>query len=143
MAISYRLKVVTPERVMWDGDVTEIIVRTTEGEIGVLAHHMQIISPLMPHLMTVYQPNGKIEQMTVSGGFIEVKDDGVTILADSSETADMVDVARAQRARDRALEILNVPNSNALVDVARAQRALARSENRLKLAGKDVQNLGR
>ncbi len=143
MATSYRLKVVTPERVMWDGDVAEIIVRTTEGEIGVLAHHMQIISPLVPHLMTVYQPNGKTQQMAVSGGFIEVKDDGVTILADSAETADMVDVARAQRARDRALENLNLPTSSVEVDIARAQRALARSENRLKLVGKDVQNLGR
>lgn len=141
MATSYRLKVVTPERVMTEKDVTEIIVRTTEGEIGILAHHMQIISPLVPHIMTVYDLDGKTEQMTVSGGFIEVKDEGVIILADSAETADMVDVARAQRARDRALEILNAPQTQVAVDIARAQRALARSENRLRLAGHDMQNV--
>jgi F-type H+-transporting ATPase subunit epsilon len=141
MATSYRLKVVTPERVMVDRDVTEIILRTTEGEIGILAHHMQIISPLVPHIMTLYNLDGKTEQMTVSGGFIEVKDDGVIILADAAETADMVDVARAERARARALEQLNTGQSRETVDLARAQRALIRAENRLKLAGRDLQNL--
>lgn len=141
MATSYRLRVVTPERVMSDQDVTEIIVRTTEGEIGILAHHMQIVSPLVPHIMTIYDPDGKTEQMSVSGGFIEVKDDGVTILADAAETADMVDVARAQRARERALEFLGAANPQADVDIARAQRAVARAENRLKLAGRDLSNL--
>ncbi len=141
MATSYRLRVVTPERVIWDTPVTEIIVRTTEGEIGILAHHMQIISPLVPNIMTVYDPEGKIDQVTVSGGFIEVKDDGVTILADAAETADLVDVARAQRARERALELLNVASGKAEIDLARAQRALLRAENRLKLAGRDIQHL--
>lgn len=141
MATNYRLRVVTPEQVMLDTEVTEIIVRTSEGEIGILAHHMQIISPLVPHIMTVYDPDGKTQQMTVSGGFIEVKDDGVTILADSAETADMVDVARAQRARERAMELLNRANPETGVDLARAQRALSRAENRLKLAGRDIQNL--
>ena len=141
MATSYRLRVVTPERVMWDNPVTEIIVRTTEGEIGILAHHMQIISPLVPNIMAMYDPDGKIEHMTISGGFIEVKDDGVTILADAAETSNLVDVARAQRARERALERVNSATGQAGVDIARAQRALARAENRLKLAGRDIQNM--
>ena len=141
MATSYRLRVVTPERVTVDKEVIELIVRTTEGEIGILAHHMQIISPLVPHIMTIYDPDGTTEQMSVSGGFIEVKDDGVTVLADSAETADTIDVARAQRARDRALERLNSGASSAGIDIARAQHALARAENRLKLAGRDIQNL--
>lgn len=141
MATTYRLRVVTPERVILDKDVTEIIVRTTEGEIGILARHMQIVSPLVPHIMTVYDPDGKIEQLTVGGGFIEVKEGGVTILADSAETADMVDVARAERARQRSLERLNTGASQTAVDLARAKRSLARAENRLKLTGRNVQQI--
>ncbi|MCL5116481.1 MAG: F0F1 ATP synthase subunit epsilon [Firmicutes bacterium] len=141
MATTYRLRVVTPERVIYDKDVTEIIVRTTEGEIGILAHHMQIITPLVPHIMTVYDPDGKIEQIAVGGGFLEVQAESTTVLADSAETADMVDVARAERARQRALERLNTGASQTAVDLARAQRALARAENRLKLAGRDLQHM--
>lgn len=141
MATTYKLRVVTPEQVTVDKDVTELILRTTEGEIGILARHMQLVSPLVPCIMTVYDSDGSTEQITVGGGFVEVKNDGVTVLADSAETADMIDVARAQRARERALEIINGANSNTEVDLARAQRALARSENRLKLAGRDVENM--
>jgi F-type H+-transporting ATPase subunit epsilon len=143
MATSYRLRVVTPERVVVDQETTEIIVRTTEGEIGILAHHMQLISPLVPHIMTIYNADGKTTQLTVAGGFIEVKDDGVTVLADAAETADEIDVARAQRARERALEMLNGAHGQIEVDLARAQRAVVRAENRLKLAGQDLQNISR
>ncbi|NMP21002.1 ATP synthase F1 subunit epsilon [Sulfobacillus harzensis] len=138
MATTYRLRVVTPERVVYDKDVTEMIVRSTEGEIGILAHHMQIITPLVPHIMTVYDPDGKTEQLAIGGGFLEVQDTSTIILADSAETADMVDVARAERARQRAVERISMGSSQATVDLARAQRALARAENRLKLAGRDI-----
>ncbi len=141
MATNYRLRVVTPERVVLDQETPEIIVRTTEGEIGILAHHLQIISPLVPHIMTVYHPDGKIEQVAIGGGFIEVQANGVTILADSAETADMVDVARAERARQRAVERLNTGASKESVDLARAKRSLIRAENRLRLAGRDLQSM--
>ncbi|PSR20915.1 MAG: ATP synthase F1 subunit epsilon [Sulfobacillus acidophilus] len=141
MATSYHLRVVTPERVIMDQETTEIIVRTTEGEIGILAHHMQIISPLVPHIMTIYDVDGQTTQLTVAGGFIEVRDEGVTVLADAAETADQIDVARAQRARERALEMINGAHGQTEVDLARAQRAVTRAENRLKLAGLDLQNL--
>lgn len=138
MAASYRLRVVTPERMVLDRVATELIVRTTEGEIGILAHHMQIVSPLVPHIMTVYDEEGKTVEYTVGGGFIEVKDDGVTILADSAEHASEIDVARAERARDRAVERLSSASNQESVDIARAQMALRRAENRLRLAGQDL-----
>lgn len=138
MATTYRLRVVTPERVVYDRDVVEIIVRSTEGEIGILAHHMQIITPLVPHIVTIYDPDGKTEQLAIGGGFLEVQDTSTIILADSAETADMVDVARAERARQRALERINRGSAQSAVDLARAQRSLARAENRLKLTGRDL-----
>ena len=140
MATSYRLRVVTPERVVFDKDVTEIIVRTTEGEIAILAHHMQIVTPMVPHIATVYDPDGKTEQLTIGGGFMEVQDTQTIILADSAETADMVDVARAERARQRAVERLGTGATQTAVDLARAKRALSRAENRLKLTGREIQH---
>jgi len=138
MATTYRFRVVTPERVVYDGDVVEIIVRTTEGEIAILAHHMQLITPLVPHIMVIYHDDGKTDQLVIGGGFLEVQAKGTTILADSAETADMVDVARAERARQRSLELLNSGASQTAVDLARAKLALARAENRLKIAGRDL-----
>lgn len=142
MAKTYRFRVVTPERVVYDQAVTEIIVRSTEGEIGILAFHVQLITPLVPHIMTIYQEDGKIVQLAIGGGFLEVQHEGTTILADSGETADLVDVARAERSRQRALERLGTgSSSSASVDLARAKRSLQRAENRLKLAGRDIQHM--
>lgn len=132
MATSYRLKVVTPERTVCDKAVTMISVRSTEGEIGILAHHVHIITPLVPYVMTIYGEDGKTEYLNLGGGFLEVGDTTI-ILADSAEWASEIDVARAERARQRALEMLATGGPN--IDLKRAQRALSRAENRLKLAG--------
>lgn len=129
---TYQLRVVTPERVVYEDEVNMIVVRSVEGEIGIMAHHVQLITPLLPHIMTIYRTDGKTELLTIGGGFLEVGEDKVIVLADSAETPDAVDVARAERARERALEMLNVSGPD--IDLKRAQRALARAENRLKLA---------
>lgn len=139
MATTYRLKVVTPDHTVYDGMVEMIVVRTTEGEIAILAKHMQIISPLVPHLMTLYVGDGKTEQLAVGGGFLEVRDQETTLLADAAETAGRVDVARAERARQRAVQRLATGTPN--VDLIRAQRALARAENRLKLVGRPTDSV--
>ncbi|MCY0908023.1 MAG: ATP synthase F1 subunit epsilon [Sulfobacillus thermotolerans] len=133
MATPYHLKIVTPERTVFDGPVTYIIVRSTEGEIGILAHHMQIITPLVPHIITVYPEAGNVEQFTIGGGFLEVGNDTTVVLADSAERASEIDVARAQLARQRALE--TIAQAKPDIDLIRAKRALQRAENRLKLAG--------
>ncbi len=135
MATSYRLKVVTPERTVCDQAVTMISVRSTEGEIGILAHHVHIITPLVPYVMTIYGADGKTEHLNLGGGFLEVGDTTI-ILADSAEWASEIDVARAERARQRAVEMLATGGPN--IDLKRAQRALARAENRLKLAADEA-----
>ncbi len=134
MPSTYHLKIVTPERTIFDGPVSYIIVRSTEGEIGILAHHMQLITPLIPHIITVYPENAKTEQFTIGGGFLEVGDTSTVVLADSAERASEIDVARAEKARQRALELIGKQEPN--IDLLRAKRALARAENRLKLAGR-------
>ncbi len=140
MATTYHLKIVTPERTVYDAPVTFIIVRSTEGEIGILAHHMQIITPLVPHIITVYPETGKTEQFTIGGGFLEVGDETTVVLADSAERASEIDVARAQLARQRAVETIGQAKPD--VDLIRAKRALERAENRLKLSGHSSSMIG-
>ncbi len=132
MATAYHLKIVSPDRTVFDGPVTYIIVRSTEGEIGILAHHMQLITPLVPHIITVYPENREAEMFTIGGGFLEVGDETTMVLADSAEKASDIDVARAKLAQQRAVETIgkNAPD----IDLIRAKRALARAENRIKLA---------
>ncbi len=140
MATTYHLKIVTPERTVYDAPVTFIIVRSTEGEIGILAHHMQMITPLVPHIITVYPETGKAEQFTIGGGFLEVGDETTVVLADSAERASEIDVARAQLARQRAVETIGQAKPD--VDLVRAKRALERAENRLKLSGHSSSMIG-
>jgi F-type H+-transporting ATPase subunit epsilon len=140
MATTYHLKIVTPERTVYDAPVTFIIVRSTEGEIGILAHHMQMITPLVPHIITVYPETGKAEQFTIGGGFFEVGDETTVVLADSAERASEIDVARAQLARQRAVETIGQAKPD--VDLVRAKRALERAENRLKLSGHSSSMIG-
>ncbi len=126
----FRLRVVTPEHTVVDEPVTEIVTRSVEGELGVLAHHMPLITPLVPHVMTVYQDGEGTQSIVVSGGFMEVGSEGVLILADAAETPDQIDRGRAEAARERAET--RIRNGGAEIDLARAKRALARAENRLQ-----------
>lgn len=135
MATTYQLKIVTPERAVLTEPVVMIVVRSTEGEIGIMANHMRIVTPLVPHLMTIYREEGPTEQLTIGGGFLEVGTSQTVVLADSAERASDIDVERAERAKQRALERL-ATGGLADVDIKRAQKALARAENRLKLVGR-------
>ncbi|MCY0880523.1 MAG: ATP synthase F1 subunit epsilon, partial [Firmicutes bacterium] len=113
-------------------EVSMIIVRTTEGEIGVLAHHMPLVSPLVPHLMTVVAADESRQYWIIGGGFLQVTPDGVIVLADAADRPDEVDLALAQKEREAALEVIGRPAPD--VELARAKRALARAEARLRYA---------
>ena len=130
---NFRLRVVTPEHTVFDESVAEIVTRSVEGELGVLAHHMPLITPLVPHTMTLYLDAEGTRSIVVSGGFMEVGSEGVLILADAAETPDQIDVGRAEAARERAETRLG--GGAADIDLARAKRALARAENRLQATG--------
>jgi F-type H+-transporting ATPase subunit epsilon len=125
----YALTVVTPERTVFQGPVTEIIVRGTEGELGVLAHHIPLITALKPCVLRVVEPNGERWRVALGGGFLEVGRDVTVILADSAERPEEIDRVRAEEARQRALSRLEKPTPD--IDIARAQQALARAEARL------------
>lgn len=131
---TFVLTVVTPQRRVFQESVNMIVVRTTEGDIGVLPGHTPLVAPLEIGAMSIKTPVGE-RQAAVNGGFLEVTPEQVIILAESAEMAEEIDVNRAEEARVRALERLDKKQAD--VDFARAQAALQRAVVRLRVAGRD------
>ena len=128
-------EVVTPERKILGEEVESVIAPGTEGYLGVLPRHTPLLTTLKPGVVSYRKVGGKMEQMAVSGGFMEAGPDRVVILADTAELSTEIDVERARRSRKRAEERLRERPPG--LDVARAEAALMRSLARLKAAGID------
>lgn len=100
-----KFELVTPERVVLKEEVRQITIPTRSGEITVLPNHIPLVSVLKAGIIEVITEKGETEIMSVSGGFVEVLKDKVVILADRSERAYEIDLARAEEARQRAEEL--------------------------------------
>jgi F-type H+-transporting ATPase subunit epsilon len=124
-----QLDIVTPERKVYSKDVEMVITRAANGDIGILPYHAPLVSPL--HVTVVRVKNeGREERIAISGGFLEVRPSGVTILAETAELSSDIDVNRAEAAESRAKERLAEHDG----DLARAELALKRAVNRLEVA---------
>ena len=99
------LEIVTPERRAFTGDVDEVIVPGSEGEMGILPHHAPLLTTLKYGIIKV-RFQGQETFFTVAGGIAEVQPNIVTILADAAENVEEIDISRAESARKRAEEIL-------------------------------------
>jgi F-type H+-transporting ATPase subunit epsilon len=132
MADRFELEIVTPDRRVVKDSAEEIQIPGRNGYLGVMAGHAALITELAVGEIT-YQSNGYTERLAVAWGFAEVLPDKVTILAETAERAEEIDVARATEARDRADAKLKSGSPD--VDYARALNALQRAEVRLKVAG--------
>ena len=131
---SIKLEIVTAERVVFSGEVDEIIAPGVEGQLGILPHH----SPLMTMLQAgelVAKKSGQDEIMAIAGGFLEVRPDRVIVLADAAERAEEIDIKRAETAKKRAEERLRDRKAIGL-DEASTEAALKRALARLSVAEK-------
>ena len=127
-----RCDVVSVERVVFSDDVDMVLAPGIEGELGVLPQHAPLMTALAPGELVIRKAGQADVHMAVSGGFMEVRPDRVTILADSAERAEEIDVARAEAARQRVQQLLSGRPSG--VDIVQAEHALRRSQIRLKVA---------
>lgn len=126
------VSIVTAEREVYaEEGVDEITVPGSEGELTVLPKHAPLLTMIKPGIMRIVKGNDETIS-TITGGFLEVRDDRVTILADSAERAEEIDVARAEEARIRAQRALDERESRE--DLAAAAAALQRSLLRLRAA---------
>ena len=129
-----RLELVTPDKGdVLSKDINMLIVRSTAGELGILPRHANLLTELLPHAMKVKADGGET-LVAIGGGFMEVTPEQITILADSAELPENIDVDRAKRAMQRAEERIaeyKRATKDSLVDIARANAALARAKARL------------
>ena len=124
--------IVTAERVVYSEEgVDEVVAPGTEGELTVLPMHAPLLTMIKPGVMRIVKGNDETE-MAIDGGFLEVRGDRVTVLADAAERAEEIDVARAEEARRRAERQLEERETE--VDLARAAAELQRALLRLKVA---------
>ena len=124
--------VITAERVVYsDSDIDVVVAPGTAGELGILPSHAPFITSLAPGELRLRKGNEETS-MVITGGFLEVRDDKVVILAEAAERAEEIDLARAEEARRRAEQRLT--SREATVDLARVEADLRRSLVRLKVA---------
>lgn len=129
-----KLEIVTIERQVFAEQVDMVIAPGAEGELGILPQHASLITALQEGELRVKR--GTEEQsFAIGGGYLEVLDDQVTVLADSAERAEEIDVARAEAARKRAERLLQQGPADP-VDHSTIEGALRRSRVRLKVARK-------
>ncbi|BAU26471.1 F-type H+-transporting ATPase subunit epsilon [Aneurinibacillus soli] len=129
------VEIVTPERVVYRGDARIVVARGMEGDLGVLPNHIPTVTPLKIAPVLVKKHEGADDIIAVSGGMMEVRKDKITILAESAELADEIDVNRATAAKERAERRL-AESGRDNVDFKRAQSSLQRAMNRLNIVGK-------
>ena len=126
-----KLEIVTGERLVYSGDVEVLVAPGIEGELGILPHHAPLLTMLQPGEIRIVV-EGQEEYMVISGGFLEVLANTVTILADTAERADEIDEERAQQAVQRAQERLS--GQLAADDLERALASIRRAQARVHVA---------
>ena len=97
MATPLQVEVVAPEGMVWEGEATSVIVRTTEGDIGILSDHEPVMAAMVPCAAEVVAISGQRQIIAVGGGFISVFHNRVSLLSDSATLADQVSVDQARQ----------------------------------------------
>lgn len=124
------VELVSVERMLWSGEATQVLARTTEGELGILPGHIALLGQLADGgVVRIDEEDGEQLMAAVHGGFLSVTDKGVSILAELAEFADEIDADRARRALDS--------NDLASDDDDERQAAL-RAVSRLRAVGQDA-----
>ena len=128
-----RCEIVSQDRLVYEGDVDIVMVPGSLGEMGILPGHAPLLSSLEMGVIRV-KTEDKEEVFTVTGGFIEVQPNIVTVMADAAENVEDIDVERAEKAMERASKFVEEYSATDQTNHLRAQAALRRSNLRLKVA---------
>ena len=122
---AFQLKIVTPDGLEYDGPAEEVVVRTTSGDMGVLAGHINCVAPLgMGRAMFII--NGQKKYAACIGGMLSVNGGQVTLVPTTFEWAEEIDVARAERAAQKAQSVIST-NAASNAEVAMAEAKLKRA----------------
>lgn len=134
MAPTFKLEIVTPERVFFSEDVEMLVVKTPQGEMGVLAGHIPLVAAVAVGSCRIKRTNGEWAEAVLTEGFLEVKQAKTIVFTDTAEWPQEIDSHRAEAARKRAEERLAMKQSEQ--EYVRSHAALARAMARLKVKGR-------
>jgi F-type H+-transporting ATPase subunit epsilon len=135
MAKSFKVVIVTPDRTAFEGEAVAVTIPGLAGYLGVWANHAPLVAAVTPGLVTLRLDDlGNEQRLAVGAGFVEISDNVVNLMTDTCELSSEIDVARAQKAMERARQRLT--SMDAELDRERARLAQARAQARLKAAKK-------
>lgn len=127
---NFHLRIITPDRLFYEGDVDMVEFNTTEGEIGVLPGHIPLTVIVKPGILVITEKDGE-KEAALHAGFAEILPEGITILAEIVEWPEEIDEHRAEEALHRAQDRL--ASKTPETDVARAETALMRAMARIEV----------
>ncbi|MBQ7776314.1 MAG: ATP synthase F1 subunit epsilon [Lachnospiraceae bacterium] len=128
---SFKLNIIEPDGVFYEGTADMLELNTTEGEIGILPGHIPMTVIIKPGIVTIYEVDGEEKKAVIHAGFVEILQDQVTVLAEIAEWPDEIDEARAEAALGRARE--RIQSKAADIDMARAEAAMLRALARINV----------
>lgn len=131
--MNFLLEIITPEKVILKDEVDEVVVPTMAGEIGILPNHAELLTKVKPGELII-KKNGKYQAFAIMGGFLEVIDNHVSILADYAVRAEDIEIAKVQEAQERAKQKMKQKDTEKDFRVAEAE--LRKSLLELKVARK-------
>jgi len=129
---TFHLEIVTPKRIVFKGEVISFSAPGIDGGFQVLHSHAPLLATVTIGKVKLSEAGGTEFHYAVSGGFVEVRDNNVILLAETAERTDEIDVERVKAARDRAMK--RIAEKYPETDIERAKLALYRALNRLKIA---------
>lgn len=127
---AFELKIITPDRVFYEGMVEMVEFNTTEGEIGVYKRHIPMTVIVKPGILTITEEEGT-KEAALHAGFAEILPDKITIMAEIVEWPAEIDEERAEQAKERAMD--RIHNKTSDTDIARAETALQRAIARIEV----------
>ena len=127
----FQVHILAADRTFYDGPCVSLTVPTSDGELGILAHHSPIIAAVQPGTLRYQAPGEDVKLAAVSPGMVKVENNEVLVLVDSAERPEEIDAGRAQREADEAMEAILQKKS--IQEYQVAQGTLARALNRLRV----------
>jgi F-type H+-transporting ATPase subunit epsilon len=133
---TFRLRVVTPDRVVVDETVRAVTFMGVDGSYGILANHAALVTATEPGILAFTKENGEREELVITDGFAEMRDNVLSVVSEAGEPVREIDVERARAAAERAQEILDLREQYTPEEIANAEAALRRAKIRQLAAQK-------
>ncbi len=127
--LEFKVKIISPNRLFYEGDATMVEFNTTEGQIGILKGHIPLTVIVVPGVLTITSQNGEKKEAALHDGFAEILQDQVVIMAEAVEWPHEIDEKRALESKERAEERLKTKEDG--VNLLRAETALKRAIARI------------